>query len=61
MVFTKLDETLSFGALLEVLLESRLPMSFVTAGQNVPNDIDVAESFAFAQLFDGGDAHASSS
>ncbi len=61
VAFTKLDETLSFGALLEVLLESRLPMSFVTAGQNVPNDIDVADSFAFAQLFVGGDAHASSS
>jgi flagellar biosynthesis protein FlhF len=61
VVFTKLDETLSFGALLEVLLESRLPMSFVTAGQNVPNDIDVAESFAFAQLFEGGDARVSSS
>jgi len=61
VVFTKLDETLSFGALLEVLLESRLPMSFVTAGQNVPNDIDVAESFAFAQLFEGGDVHVSSS
>ncbi len=61
VVFTKLDETLSFGALLELLLESKLPMSFITAGQNVPNDIDVADAFAFAQLFAGGDAHVSSS
>ncbi|HPK07164.1 MAG TPA: flagellar biosynthesis protein FlhF, partial [Aminivibrio sp.] len=61
LVFTKLDETLSFGTLLGVLLDTELPMSFLTAGQNVPNDIDVADPFAFAQLFAGGDAHVSSS
>ncbi|HPQ38348.1 MAG TPA: flagellar biosynthesis protein FlhF [Synergistaceae bacterium] len=61
LVFTKLDETLSFGTLLGILLDTELPMSFLTAGQNVPNDIDVADPFAFAQLFAGGDAHVSSS
>ncbi|HPQ38520.1 MAG TPA: flagellar biosynthesis protein FlhF, partial [Synergistaceae bacterium] len=61
LVFTKLDETLSFGTLLGVLLDTELPMSFLTAGQNVPNDIDVADPFAFAQLFAGGDARVSSS
>jgi len=55
VIFTKLDETLSFGALLGVLLDAELPLSFVTAGQNVPNDIDVADPLAFAQLFAGSD------
>ncbi len=61
LVFTKLDETLSFGALLGILLRTELPLSFLTAGQNVPNDIDVADPLAFAQLFAGGDKHVSPS
>ncbi len=58
LIFTKLDETLSFGALVDILLDLELPMSFLTAGQNVPNDIDVADPSHLAQLVAGGDSHA---
>lgn len=39
LVFTKLDETSTLGNLLNIKLYSRAPMSYVTYGQNVPDDI----------------------
>lgn len=43
LVFTKVDETERLGNLLNVAAASRLPISYVTTGQNVPDDIEVAE------------------
>lgn len=40
LIFTKLDETGSIGNLLNIKLHSGAPMSYVTCGQNVPDDID---------------------
>ncbi|MCL2146253.1 MAG: flagellar biosynthesis protein FlhF [Synergistaceae bacterium] len=42
LVFTKLDETTSYGAIFDVADRLGKPISFFTAGQNVPNDIEVA-------------------
>ena len=42
LVLTKLDETTSYGAILDVADKLGKPLSFFTAGQNVPNDIEVA-------------------
>ncbi len=42
LILTKLDETESHGALLGLPLASRLPLSYVTTGQNVPDDIEEA-------------------
>lgn len=39
LIFTKLDETTTLGNLLNVRLHSGAPMSYVTCGQNVPDDI----------------------
>ncbi|MDR2179433.1 MAG: flagellar biosynthesis protein FlhF [Synergistaceae bacterium] len=44
VIFTKLDETVSYGAILNVLKSLDCPVSFFTTGQNVPNDIEVASS-----------------
>ena len=38
-ILTKLDESASLGEALSVIVESRLPMSYVTNGQNIPDDI----------------------
>lgn len=43
LIFTKLDETASYGTILNVLRDFNLPVSFFTMGQNVPNDIEVAK------------------
>jgi flagellar biosynthesis protein FlhF len=42
VIFTKLDETLSYGNMLNVASKSKLKVSYVTDGQNVPQDIYVA-------------------
>lgn len=41
LIFTKLDETMTLGNLLNMKLFMGTPIAFVTNGQNVPNDIEV--------------------
>ena len=41
LIFTKLDETECHGNLLNVRMHTMAPMSYVTNGQNVPDDIEV--------------------
>ncbi|MBQ7925501.1 MAG: flagellar biosynthesis protein FlhF [Lachnospiraceae bacterium] len=41
LIFTKLDETITWGNLLNVKLCSGAPIAYVTYGQNVPDDIEV--------------------
>jgi flagellar biosynthesis protein FlhF len=48
VIFTKLDETVSYGAIFNVLKSLDCPVSFFTTGQNVPNDIEVASSARLA-------------
>lgn len=40
LIFTKLDETTSLGNLLNLKLHTGAPLSYVTCGQNVPDDIE---------------------
>lgn len=40
LIFTKLDETTTLGNLLNLKLHTGAPMSYVTCGQNVPDDIE---------------------
>lgn len=42
LVLTKLDETECHGPLLNLSVLSRLPLSYLTTGQNVPDDIEPA-------------------
>lgn len=41
LIFTKLDETSAHGNLLNIKLHTQAPLSYVTYGQNVPDDIEV--------------------
>ncbi|MDA1054992.1 MAG: flagellar biosynthesis protein FlhF [Planctomycetota bacterium] len=43
LLFTKLDETTGLGNILPVLRSSQLPISYLTNGQNVPQDIAAAD------------------
>ncbi|MCL1050686.1 flagellar biosynthesis protein FlhF [Shewanella abyssi] len=47
-VLTKLDESVSLAPALSVLIQSGLPLSYVTDGQRVPEDIQVADTLALA-------------
>ena len=50
LIFTKLDETSSYGTILNVLRDFDLPVSFFTIGQNVPNDIEIASGDRFVDF-----------
>ncbi|MEW9797527.1 flagellar biosynthesis protein FlhF [Alteromonas sp. CYL-A6] len=43
-IFTKLDECYSLGEVLSASIEHQLPVSYVTDGQKVPEDIKVADA-----------------
>jgi flagellar biosynthesis protein FlhF len=55
LIFTKLDEADRRGALLNVLRKVGKPMSYVTTGQAVPDDIEVAHKRRLAQLILGSE------
>ncbi|QYK03945.1 flagellar biosynthesis protein FlhF [Shewanella zhangzhouensis] len=48
-VLTKLDESVSLAGALSVLIQSGLPLSYVTDGQRVPEDMKVADTLALAR------------
>ena len=43
-IFTKLDECLSLGEAINVALQQALPISYLTDGQRVPEDLKVADA-----------------
>ena len=55
LIFTKLDETVTYGALFNTLKSFDCPVSFFTTGQNVPNDIEVASGARLAKFLMGED------
>ena len=42
LLFTKLDESTSYGNKLNQLIRSKIPVSYFTNGQQVPEDIEIA-------------------
>ena len=55
LVLTKLDEATGLGNLLPLLRSCRLPLSYVTNGQNVPDDIAAADPRSLARVVLGID------
>ena len=54
IIFTKLDETSSAGAMLNMRIKTKCPLSYVTWGQNVPDDIGEIDAQKVAkQLLSG--------
>ena len=43
IILTKFDETRKTGELIGFLLEHDIPVSYISTGQNVPNDLEVAD------------------
>ena len=43
-IFTKLDECYSLGEMISVAIENELPISYLTDGQKVPEDIQLAKA-----------------
>ena len=55
LIFTKLDETCSYGSILNALYEIKKPIAYFTTGQNVPDDIEVPDALRLAQRLLGRD------
>ena len=53
LIFTKLDETTSPGSILSILADVDIGISYITTGQNVPDDIEVAQPQKIAQMIVG--------
>ena len=44
LLFTKLDETETIGSVVSIALETGRPLSYLTRGQNIPEDLEKATS-----------------
>ena len=50
VIFTKLDEAVGFGVVLACLHKANAALSYVTTGQDVPDDIEVGNGKSLAEL-----------
>lgn len=50
LLFTKLDETVSYGSIFNIQQVMGCPVSFLTVGQNVPKDIETASGTRIADF-----------
>ncbi len=55
VIFTKLDETVSLGNILNIRILTGAPLSYTTSGQNVPEDIELIDEQSLARQLLGGD------
>jgi flagellar biosynthesis protein FlhF len=54
LIFTKLDETSSFGPILSEAVRTGKPLSFFTTGQRIPEDLETATKSRVAELILSG-------
>lgn len=50
VIFTKLDESESYGCIVNAHLRTKFPLSYFTTGQRVPEDLEIATSGRLAGL-----------
>jgi flagellar biosynthesis protein FlhF len=50
LIFTKTDETTTLGSILNVVDKVKLPVTYITNGQNVPDDIVPMDTSSLAKL-----------
>ena len=53
LIFTKLDETTTYGSIVNEAVRTKLPIAYFTAGQNVPDDIEAASPAKLARMLLG--------
>ena len=54
LIFTKLDETVCYGNILNIKLYSDAPLSYMTNGQNVPDDMEIFNTQKIVKQLLGG-------
>lgn len=53
IIITKLDETTTYGSILNIVKAAKKPISFLTTGQNVPDDLKVPKTSEIVSLLLG--------
>ena len=53
IIFTKLDESYVYGSMFNQLVRIKKPLSFLTTGQKVPEDIEIATKKRIVSLILG--------
>ncbi len=61
LIFTKVDEAVGFGVILNVLKKADVRLSYLTTGQAVPDDIEIGSAGRVAQMIVGDVAAADAS
>src|SRR5262249_35669703 len=56
LLFTRIDETERFGAIVSEASRRALPVSFLTSGQQIPDDLEPATKSRLAALVMPGDS-----
>lgn len=56
VIITKLDETTSYGSILNILQSAKKPLSYVTVGQSVPDDLMIMSKDEIVNLILGEDS-----
>jgi flagellar biosynthesis protein FlhF len=54
IIFSKLDEASAFGNMVNLVADHKIPISYLTIGQQVPDDIQMADSAAIAHMIFSG-------
>ena len=55
LLFTKIDETGTIGNIMNMRCYTGAPLSYITSGQNVPDDIELADVQKLAKMLLGGE------
>ncbi|WP_339063297.1 flagellar biosynthesis protein FlhF [Tepidibacillus marianensis] len=55
LLFAKFDETISYGAIFNIISKFPYLVSYITTGQNVPDDIEVFDEEKIAKAILGGE------
>jgi len=50
LIFTKADETIALGSIVNLVRTTSLPVAYITTGQNVPDDIEACNPEKLVQL-----------
>ncbi|MGD8191031.1 flagellar biosynthesis protein FlhF [Brevibacillus ginsengisoli] len=57
VIFTKADETKSYGSILNIISQFHFSLSYITTGQNVPDDIVIATPEMVAKMVLGEESY----
>ncbi len=57
LIFSKLDETESIGPIINLAWQNKVPLAYLTTGQNVPDDIELANPARLISRFYKGSVH----